>query len=73
MSLVVSGEMVDMSKSLIEQSGNVRIEQPVDHVAPSPIPDYETQIPKYPQLMRDGRLLHLHLDTEIADRARSGP
>ncbi len=73
MPLVIYGQMVDMSKSFVEQCRNVGIEEPVDHMAPRSVADHETQISKYSQLMRDGRLLHLHLSTEVAHRARPGP
>jgi hypothetical protein len=73
MPLIICREMVDMSKSFIEQCCNVGIEEPIDHVAPGSIADHEAQISKYSQLMGDGWLLHLHFGAEIADRARPGP
>jgi hypothetical protein len=72
MSLTTSEEMVDMPKSLIEQGCDVGVEELVDHVTSTSVTDDETQISQYSQLVGDGRLFHLHLGAQIANRARPG-
>jgi hypothetical protein len=72
MTLIVLGEMVDMAESLIKQCCDVGVEEPVDHVTPTSSSHHEAEISQNAQLVRDGRLLHLHFGAEIAHRARAG-
>jgi hypothetical protein len=60
-----------VAQRLGDQGGHVGVEEPVDHVTPAAIADDKPQIAEDPQLMRDGRLLHLDLGAELTDRART--
>ena len=46
--------------------------QGIDDLPPVSFSDDESEVPEHPQLLGDGRLLHLHLTRELADRARPG-
>jgi hypothetical protein len=47
----ISGDVVDVAKRLVEQRGNVRIEEPVHDIAPASIADDESKVSQHPQLM----------------------
>jgi hypothetical protein len=71
-SRAICRNMVDVTECLIEQCRDVGIEESVDHVAPASVTDHETEVSQDPQLVGDGRLLHLHRCAEITYRARTG-
>ena len=48
----------------------MRVVKPVDHVASCAASQDESEVAQDPQLMGDGRLLHLDGERELADGAR---
>jgi hypothetical protein len=50
-----------------QKLGDMVVVQAVAHSAPVPVSDHEPELPKHPQLLRDGTRLHLHLGGQLVD------
>src|SRR5439155_6469 len=66
---VAEAEVFDVEDGLVEQVGDVRVVQRVDDLAAAALADYEPEVSEDPQLVRDGRLLHVDGVGELANRA----
>jgi hypothetical protein len=59
--------MPDVAERLIEQCGDVLVEQRVDAVASNPFRHHQLVLAQHPKLMRDRGLFHLQSVHELAD------
>jgi hypothetical protein len=64
--------VIDVAECLVEQRGDMRVEQAVDHLAPSSSANDESKVSEYSQLVGDGGLLHLQLCAEVTNGAVPG-
>jgi hypothetical protein len=55
-----------------EERSNVFVVQRVDHLAPVPIANNESEVTQNTQLLGHSRLLHLDLPRKLSHRARTG-
>ena len=60
-----------MRDRLGQQGTDVIVVQRIDHLPPVALAHHKTEVAEDPQLLRDGRLSHLDLARELADRARA--
>jgi len=63
-------EVLNVPKRLVQERGHVHVMQRVDRGAARLSAHHKAEITQDPQLVRDGRLGHLHCRGQFADRAR---
>ena len=68
----VMGDVIQVPEGLVEQRGDMGVEQPVDHLASSSVPGDQPKIAQYSQLVRHRRLLHSNFHAELTNRALAG-
>ncbi len=68
----VIGDVIQVPEGLIEQRGDMGVEQPVDHLASTSVSGDQPKIPQHSQLVRHRRLLHPNFHAELTNRALAG-
>ena len=68
----VIGDVVYVAQRLVEQRGDVRVEKPIDDLTSTSISDNQSEIPQYPQLVRDRWLLHFYFFAQVTYRTIAG-